>query len=105
MINAAFSPDGTLVVTAGGGGTARVWEASTGQDVAELRGHLGRVTSAAFSPDGTRVVTVSRDGTARIYVCEVCVPIEGLLALARTRVTRDLTPEERAIYLHEPPSQ
>ena len=46
-----------------------------------------------------------RDKTARIYACEVCRPIQDVLALARTRVTRGLTPEEREKYLHEAPPQ
>jgi len=60
------------------------------------------VNSAAFNPDGKFVVTASRDGTAQIYACEVCGPIEDLLALAHTRIARELTPEERVKYLHEP---
>jgi hypothetical protein len=47
----------------------------------------------------------SRDKTARIYACEVCRPIQDVLALARPRVTRSLTPEEREKYPHEPPRQ
>ena len=101
VFSAAFSPDGKFVVTVSWYGTARVWEASTGQSVAELRGHTGGVNSAAFSPDGRFVVTASWDGTAQIFACELCGSIEALLALARTRVTRELTCEERQTYLHE----
>jgi len=35
------------------------------------------------------------------YACEICRSIEDLLTLARTRVTRELTPEEQERYLHE----
>ena len=65
--SAAFSPDGARVVTASEDKTARVWEAASGQLVAELEGHGGRVNSAAFSPDGSRVVTASDDNTARVW--------------------------------------
>ncbi|HEY0343355.1 MAG TPA: WD40 repeat domain-containing protein [Solirubrobacteraceae bacterium] len=54
--SAAFSPDGTLVVTSHRDGTLRVWNATTGASVAALR--AGSRTSpaiAAFSPDGTFV--------------------------------------------------
>lgn len=104
-MSAAFSPDGQQIVTASKDKTAQVWEAATGKSVAELRGHTGSVTSAAFSPNGKFVVTASEDKTARIFACEVCGSIEDLLALARTRVTRELTPEEREKYLHEPQSK
>ena len=61
--SAAFSPDGTRVVTASIDETARVWDAATGKPLGEPMRHEGGVDSAAFSPDGTRVVTaVGRDG-------------------------------------------
>jgi WD40 repeat protein len=66
--NAAFSPDGQLVVvTPLIGLTAEVWQAETGELVAVLEGHRNIVRSAAFSPDGQRVVTTSDDRTARVW--------------------------------------
>ncbi len=65
--SAAYSPDGTRVVTASWDGTARIWDAATGKEIRRLEGHSEMVRSAAFSPDGTRVVTAGVDGTARIW--------------------------------------
>ncbi len=62
-----FSPDGERVVTASGDGTARVWDAATGKELAVLRGHEGEVRSAQFSRMGQRVVTASWDDTARVW--------------------------------------
>jgi WD40 repeat protein len=95
--NAQFSPDGQRIVTAGQDGTARVWEAATGREGATLRGHEGAVLNAQFSPDGRRIVTAGDDGTARIYVTYA----QDLIVLAKTRVARELTCEERVQYLHE----
>jgi hypothetical protein len=64
---AAFSPDGTRVVTASSDDTARLWDVATAKEIAVLRGHNDHVYSAAFSPDGTRVVTASGDMTARLW--------------------------------------
>jgi WD40 repeat protein/serine/threonine protein kinase len=64
---AAYSPDGTRVVTASRDHTARVWDARTGAQLGVLSGHTDIVYCAAYSPDGTRVVTASRDHTARIW--------------------------------------
>jgi WD40 repeat protein len=64
---AAYSPDGTRIVTASRDKTARIWDARTGVQLTVLAGHAGEVESAAYSPDGTRIVTSSFDKTARIW--------------------------------------
>jgi WD40 repeat protein/serine/threonine protein kinase/tetratricopeptide (TPR) repeat protein len=69
----AFSPDGTRIVTGGSTngqldtGEATVWDAGTGQELLELKGHTGMVMSAAFSPDGARIVTGGYDKTAKVW--------------------------------------
>jgi WD40 repeat protein len=65
--SAAFSPDGSRIVTASEDRTARVWDAAAGKAIAVLSGHEYEVKSAAFSPDGSRIVTASSDKTARVW--------------------------------------
>jgi len=72
VTSAAFSPDGSRIVTASGDNTARIWDAASAKEIAVLRGHGTdifslSVHSAAFSPDGSRIVTASQDKTARIW--------------------------------------
>ena len=64
---AAFSPDGSRVVTASWDGTARVWDAKTGGVLITLAGHRSWADSAVFSPDGGRILTASWDKTARVW--------------------------------------
>lgn len=45
----AFSPEGCRIVSAPGDNTVRVWEASTGAQLACLRGHEAIVTSVGFA--------------------------------------------------------
>lgn len=67
LTGAAFSPDGTRVVTSSDDGTARIWETATGDLIAVCRGHSHAVESASFSPNGDRIVTASVDSIPRIW--------------------------------------
>jgi WD40 repeat protein len=63
---AAWSPDGTRVVTAADR-TARVWRVHGADAPVVLTGHVGPLVSVAWSPDGARIVTASKDRTARVW--------------------------------------
>jgi WD40 repeat protein len=64
---AAFSPDGTRVLTVSEGGTARLWDAVTGRRLGASMRHDERLVLAALSPDGARVLTAAEDGTVRLW--------------------------------------
>lgn len=64
---AGFSPDGSRILTVSWDDIARIVDAASGAQLAELKGHIARVRSAAFSPDSRRIVTASDDKTARIW--------------------------------------
>jgi WD40 repeat protein len=64
-----FSPDGKFVVTAHGGGVAKVWNVQDGKELLTIK-HSSpefKVNSATFSPDGKYIVTAGDDQTAKIW--------------------------------------
>jgi WD40 repeat protein len=77
--SAAFSPDGTRIVTVNGG--VLIWDAASRREIATLKGHAGMVFSAAFSADGKQVVTGSQDKTARIWDVSA-IPKGNILVVA-----------------------
>lgn len=62
----AFSPDGTLMVTAEEGGMVRLWRLSTGELMRTFQG-AGLLSRVVFGPDGRTILTGSSDGTARLW--------------------------------------
>jgi TPR repeat protein len=67
VLCAAYSPDGSRIVTGSNDFMARIWDARGGAALTVLRGHTRSIPSAHYSPDGTRIVTGSNDSTARIW--------------------------------------
>jgi WD40 repeat protein len=63
--SAAFSADGTRIVTASSDRTAQIWDAASGEILRDIDAHSRGLWTAVFSPDGGRVVAASIDGTAR----------------------------------------
>lgn len=55
----AYSPDGTLLASAGSDGdpVVKIWNAVTGEELRSLHGHEVLVSQVAFSPDGKVLAT------------------------------------------------
>ena len=90
-----FSRDGKWIATASSDGTARVWDAVTGANVLTLNVDSQGVGGVEFSPDGKHLAVGGKLGISIFYL-----RIDDVIALAKTRVTRQLTIEECQQYLH-----
>jgi len=99
LTDAAFSADGRWIVTTSVDRTAALWEASSGKRIIAFGAAANARTAVAMSPDGSRVATGTAGGAVLIHPCEVCGSAAELVALARSRVTRGLTDEERKKYI------
>ena len=66
-----FSPDGgTIAATTWSGalgGTARLYDAETGEERQRLYAHRDTIANLEFSPDGALLATASRDQSVRIW--------------------------------------
>ncbi|MBA2307065.1 WD40 repeat domain-containing protein, partial [Candidatus Dependentiae bacterium] len=76
--SAAFSPDGTTVLTGSPDWTACLWNVKTGQQLHTLQGHRSIIHSVTYSPQGTSVLTGSYDATARLWDVKTGQPLHVL---------------------------
>ena len=63
---AALSPGGDRLVTWSHSNTARLWDAGTGKQLAQMS-HRRDIFSAKFSPDGKRILTLADEDGAKIW--------------------------------------
>lgn len=71
MTTVAFSQDGSRVFTSSRDNTAKIWDATDGNEGTEiltLTGHAREVTSITVSPDNRYVLTSGRDGKAIVWL-------------------------------------
>ncbi len=88
----AYSADGKLLATTSIDKSTRVWNPQTGQ-LLRTFDQPNPVYRVAFSPDSRTLATMDSKGIIRLWdACTDCQNPTALMALAKTRVTRQLTP-------------
>ncbi len=94
----AYSPNGRYLASAGLDHTVRIFD---GHSLAELRviAQPDAAAGVAFTAGGGNVLSWDTENTVRMWdTCTDCENPGTLLALASARVTRELTPAERAEF-------
>ncbi|HET6471215.1 MAG TPA: caspase family protein, partial [Pseudomonadales bacterium] len=80
---AQFSPDGRIVALVDSA-QIHLADATTGAELAVLRGHRSDIASIAFTPDGTRLLSGGRDGSLRIWSVPRATELAQLIALGHS---------------------
>ena len=113
VASGAFSSDGRWILTGSGymrgtsvappddASSVFVWDAKTRRQLLSYRSAASEVEIVHFVKDGSRIFAGERDGKVRRYECAACVPLPELLKLVSTKISRELTADERARYVSD----
>jgi WD40 repeat protein len=71
VLSVAFSPDGRRVLTGSRDGSARLWDAASGDELLTLEGPASGVSFVAFSFDGSKVVLGCTNGAFTAFESSV----------------------------------
>jgi eukaryotic-like serine/threonine-protein kinase len=92
-----FSPDGTLLASAGMDQTIRLWDTKSWAPVATLRGHEDELYCVAFSPDGRRLISGDKDGSVRLWQIPPARRPSAVSVLPGTWGTLAISPDGRRL--------
>jgi WD40 repeat protein len=95
----AFNRDGKFLLSISDDGKVRLWDTSTWMTVSYLVPKEPPAASVALTADNRYVLLAEADRRVRIYPWERIAPLPTLLEIAKLRLKRQLSPEERALYL------
>jgi len=89
-----FDSSGQFIATGSSDKNGRVWDVVSGGELLRVK-HEESVSAVNFSPDSRILATSSWDKTVRVWLIQP----DDLITEARSRLTRDLSAQERLRYL------
>ncbi|MEM8670635.1 MAG: c-type cytochrome domain-containing protein [Planctomycetota bacterium] len=94
---AEFSPDESLVATAGYDRRILLWDAQSGELIRELTGHNGAVFDLAFSPNGRVLMSACADETVKVWQVKTGERLDTLSQPEGEVFAVDVTPDGKFI--------
>ncbi len=74
VVHAAFSPNGTLIATAGNDNIVALWDGHSARRIGKQMNHERTVCEVVFSPDGNTLASAAWDGSARLWDAQTGEP-------------------------------
>ena len=96
LYSVALSRDGRFLVTSGK--ELSLWETQTGARMPIIPASEP-LFAVAMSGDGRTIAAAGKGGVVKLFDCDLCVDLDGLLALVNGRPPRVLTEQERKDFL------
>ena len=99
ITKATFSPDGSMVATAGNDGSVRLWAADSGAPAAIMAVHTNQVNALVFSPDSTLLVSGGGclDNTLRVYNSSNLELLQTILATTNGVAALAVSPDSSMV--------
>ena len=97
VYNVEFSPDGTLLASAGKDGCARIWSTSSWQLVRAIPASKTEVNVAALSSNGQQLATVDDEGKLKLWEVATGTFLRETLAHDGDAVIARFTPDGKSI--------
>ena len=95
---AVWSPDESLVATAGYDRVVRLYQSATGTLIRELPGHNGAVFDLQFSPDGSLLASASGDATVKIWQVSSGQRLDTLSQPQAEQYSVVFSPDGKSVY-------
>ncbi len=71
VMSLAFSPDGKLLATGGFNRTIKLWEITTGREIATIQAHAAQINTMAIAYNSQTFVSSSSDRSIKLWQCNL----------------------------------